>query len=81
MTLDALNTCLQTEGFDGVLEPLKPLREKLLIMRDVDQVRADANGINAHFDGATAASNRALPALLGVWLPGRVGVVKVARPN
>ena len=46
---------LQTEGFDGVLEPLKPLREKLLIMRDVDQVRADANGINAHFDGATAA--------------------------
>lgn len=46
---------LQKEGFDGVLEPLKPLSEKLLIMRDVDQVRADARGINAHFDGATAA--------------------------
>lgn len=46
---------LQTEGFAGVLEPLKPLRDKLLIMRNVDQVRADANGINAHFDGATAA--------------------------
>ena len=52
---------LQTEGFDGVLEPLKPLREKLLIMRDVDQVRADANGINAHFDGATAAFTAEAP--------------------
>ena len=46
---------LQSEGFDGVLEPLKPLAKKLLIMRNIDQVRADANGINAHFDGATAA--------------------------
>lgn len=46
---------LQTEGFDGVLEPLKPLRDKLLIMRDVDQVRCDERGINAHFDGASGA--------------------------
>lgn len=46
---------LQTEGFDGVLEPLKPLSNKLLIMRGVDQVRADQKGINAHYDGATAA--------------------------
>lgn len=46
---------LQTEGFDGVLEPLKPLRDKLLIMRNVDQVRCDAKGINAHFDGASGA--------------------------
>lgn len=46
---------LQQEGFDGVLEPLKPLRDKLLIMRDVDQVRCDAKGINAHFDGASGA--------------------------
>lgn len=46
---------LQTEGFDGVLEPLKPLGDKLLIMRNVDQVRCDENGINAHFDGATGA--------------------------
>lgn len=46
---------LQTEGFDGVLEPLKPLSNKLLIMRGVDQVRADEKGINAHYDGATAA--------------------------
>ncbi len=46
---------LQKEGFDGVLEPLKPLSKKLLIMRGVDQVRADENGINAHYDGATAA--------------------------
>lgn len=46
---------LQTEGFEGVLEPLKPLRDKLLIMRGVDHVRADESGINAHFDGASAA--------------------------
>ncbi|MDA1055232.1 MAG: DUF1552 domain-containing protein [Planctomycetota bacterium] len=46
---------LQTEGFNGVLEPLKPLGDKLLIMRGVDHVRADEKGINAHYDGATAA--------------------------
>ena len=46
---------LQTEGFDGVLEPLKPLSDKLLILRGVDQVRCDESGINAHFDGATGA--------------------------
>lgn len=46
---------LQQEGFDGVLEPLKPLAEKLLIMRHVDQVRCDESGINAHYDGATGA--------------------------
>lgn len=46
---------LQTEGFKGVLEPLKPLAKKLLIMRNVDQVRCDESGINAHFDGASGA--------------------------
>ena len=46
---------LQTEGFDGVLEPLKPLSKKLLIMRNVDQIRCDESGINAHFDGASGA--------------------------
>ena len=46
---------LQKEGFEGVLEPLKPLREKLLLMRGVDQVRCDETGINAHFDGASGA--------------------------
>ena len=46
---------LQTEGFKGVLEPLQPLADKLLIMRNVDQVRCDESGINAHFDGASAA--------------------------
>ncbi len=46
---------LQTEGFRGVLEPLEPLRDKLLIMRNVDQVRCDERGINAHFDGASGA--------------------------
>ena len=46
---------LQTEGLDDVLEPLKPLSKKLLIMRNVDHVRCDVRGINAHFDGATAS--------------------------
>ena len=46
---------LQDEGFDDVLEPLKPLSDKLLIMRNVDHVRCDVRGINAHFDGATAS--------------------------
>ena len=46
-------TPIQEEGFAGVLEPLKPLSDKLLIMRQVDQVRCDKKGINAHFDGAT----------------------------
>ena len=46
---------LQTEGFGGVLEPLKPLRDKLLIMRNIDQIRCDERGINAHFDGASGA--------------------------
>ena len=46
---------LQTEGYDGVLEPLAELKDKLLIMRGVDHVRCDQSGINAHFDGASAA--------------------------
>lgn len=46
---------LQKEGFEGVLEPLAPLKDKLLILRDVDQVRCDESGINAHFDGASGA--------------------------
>jgi hypothetical protein len=46
---------LQTEGFSGVLEPLKPLGDKLLIMQNVDQVRCDEKGINAHYDGASGA--------------------------
>ena len=46
---------LQEEGYDGVLEPLKALSDKLLIMRHVDQVRCDESGINAHFDGASGA--------------------------
>ena len=46
---------LQTEGYSGVLEPLEPLRDKLLIMRNVDQVRCDEKGINAHYDGAIGA--------------------------
>ncbi|MEM7387513.1 MAG: DUF1552 domain-containing protein [Verrucomicrobiota bacterium] len=52
---------LQKEGYDGVMEPLKPLSDKLLIMRNVDQVRCDVSGINAHFDGATG-SFTAVPA-------------------
>ena len=48
-------TPLQNEGFGDVFEPLKPLSKKLLIMRNVDHVRCDVRGINAHFDGATAS--------------------------
>ena len=46
---------LQEEGFDDVLEPLGPLKDKLLVMRKVDQVRCDQRGMNAHFDGASGA--------------------------
>jgi len=46
---------LQKEEFGGVLEPLKPLSDKLLIMRGVDHVRCDRSGMNAHYDGATGA--------------------------
>jgi hypothetical protein len=46
---------LQNEGYDGVLEPLQPLSDKLLILRGVDQVRCDRSGMNAHYDGATGA--------------------------
>ena len=46
---------LQEEGYDGVLEPLKPLSDKLLIMRGIDHLRADKPGMNAHYDGASAA--------------------------
>jgi hypothetical protein len=46
---------LQKEGFDGVLEPLKPLSNKLLLLQNVDQVRCDRNGMNAHYDGASGA--------------------------
>jgi hypothetical protein len=52
---------LQTEGFKGVLEPLKPLSDKLLIMRNVDQVRCDEKGINAHYDGAAGAFTAEAP--------------------
>lgn len=52
---------LQEEGFDGVLEPLKPLRDKLAILRHVDQIRCDAKGVNAHFDGASGAFTAAPP--------------------
>jgi len=48
-------TPLQGDGFEGVLEPLKEIEDKLLIMRGVDHVRCDKSGINGHFDGSSAA--------------------------
>lgn len=48
-------TPLQDEGYEGPLEPLASLRDKLVVVRGVDQVRCDASGINAHFDGAAGA--------------------------
>ncbi len=52
---------LQSEGFEGVLEPLEPLGDKLLIMRNVDQVRCDEKGSNAHYDGAIGAFTAEAP--------------------
>ncbi|NNJ25186.1 DUF1552 domain-containing protein [Alienimonas chondri] len=40
---------------EGVLEPLAPLADKLAVLKNVDQVRCDDRGINAHFDGASGA--------------------------
>lgn len=54
-------TPIQKEGFEGVLEPLKPLADKLLILRGVDQIRADQKGENAHRDGASAAFTAEAP--------------------
>ena len=48
-------TPLQSEGYDGVLEPLRPLADKLLLLQNVDQVRCNRDGINAHYDGASGA--------------------------
>lgn len=45
----------QKHGFKGVLEPLKPLAGKLAILQNVNQVRCDKKGINAHYDGSAAA--------------------------
>nr|MCS5628196.1 DUF1552 domain-containing protein [Planctomycetota bacterium] len=42
-------------------EPLEPLSRKLLIMRNIDQVRCDEKGINAHFDGASGAFTAEAP--------------------
>lgn len=52
---------LQSEGFEGVLEPLRPLSDKLLIMRNIDQIRCDKPGDNAHYDGSTAAFTAEAP--------------------
>ncbi len=52
---------LQAEGYEGVLEPLKPLSDKLQIIRNVDQIRCDGKGINAHFDGASGAFTATAP--------------------
>lgn len=48
-------TPLQSEGFDGPLEPLGELSGKIALLRGVDHVRCDEGGINAHFDGAAGA--------------------------
>jgi hypothetical protein len=52
---------IQKEGFEGVMEPLKPLADKLLILRGIDQIRADQKGENAHRDGASAAFTAEAP--------------------
>ncbi len=46
---------VQPDDFSDVLEPLAPLRDQLLILRKVNQIRCDRSGMNAHFDGASGA--------------------------
>jgi len=48
-------TPLQDEGWDGPLAGLSRVRDRLMIVRGVDQTRCDEGGINAHFDGAAGA--------------------------
>jgi hypothetical protein len=48
---------LQTEGYAGPLAPLADFADKLLIVRNVDHVRSDIPGANAHYDGATTSFN------------------------
>lgn len=52
---------LQEEGFGGVMEPLKELSDKLMILRHVDHIRGDRPGENAHYDGSTAAFTAEAP--------------------
>ncbi len=54
-------TPIQQEGFAGPMSGLSSVADKLLIVRGVDQVRADEGGSNAHYDGATAAFNATMP--------------------
>lgn len=46
---------VQPDDFIDVLEPLAPLKDQLLILRQVNQIRCDRSGMNAHFDGASGA--------------------------
>lgn len=46
---------VQPNSFTDVLEPLSPLKDQLLILRKVNQIRCDRSGMNAHFDGASGA--------------------------
>lgn len=57
-------TPLQSEGYDGPMEPLEVLRDKLCIVRGIDQVRADVGGANAHYDGAGASFGATAPTSL-----------------
>jgi hypothetical protein len=54
-------TPLQAEGLSGALEPLQKLQDKLVLVRDIDHVRCDEGGINAHYDGAAGAFTAEMP--------------------
>ncbi len=54
-------TPVQPDAFHGVLEPLSPLKDQLLVIRGVDQTRCDRSGSNAHFDGASGAFTASAP--------------------
>lgn len=48
-------TPLQSLGYAGPMEPLSVVQDKLLVIRGINQVRADIGGVNAHYDGSGAA--------------------------
>jgi len=45
-------TPLQAEDWTGPLEALEPLRDRLCVIRGIDQYRNDIGGVNAHYDGS-----------------------------
>ncbi len=72
-------TPLQSNGFSGPMRGLSSVKDKLLIVRGIDQTRCDENGINAHFDGAAGAFTGEAPN--GDALAGGPSLDQILRAN